>query len=202
MHANCCRLGVCLLTFITTTMTAAAQEKPRCDDVRLAAEIMRAKSLTAIEKGGASSYIVDVVSAIRAFQLRPRSRTLAARLLTTIPQNEDQQGVILALDSSICDAEAIADIEVLARAQDSLPRMLARAVRLVPSRMSVYVSYALVAVGDPHSDYTIQMQRVCRELHSEFTQTVQALAEKDRQWFIDDVFDPKRCRAIAVPESE
>jgi hypothetical protein len=80
--------------------------------------------------------------------------------------------------------------------------MLARAVSLVPRYMDAYVRYSLLAAPNPHTDYAIQMQRVCRNLHSEFIKAVEALPKSDREWFVKSILDPKRCRAIAIPESD
>jgi len=92
-------------------------------------------------------------------------------------------------------------MEALARVQNNFPRILAKAVELAPDYMEPYINYALIALH-PHSDYAVQMQRVCRNRPQQFRKTIAALSEADRKWFKTEVFDPKSCRAIAIPEPE
>lgn len=175
-----------------------------CDQVHASARIVRASSPAAAiaeERKAPTGYVVLVVSAFRAFELQPRSQTLAVALLKRIPVDQAQHEVILALDSAICDDESDAEMKALARVQNDFPRMLARAVRLAPEYMDAYVNYALIALN-PHSDYAVQMQGVCRNLHQRFTKAVGELSEADREWFKTEVLDPESCRAIAVPESD
>lgn len=205
MRTMKCRWWVLFCVSFLQVSAAAGVPDTSCEKVRLAARLARAKSLAAIgevrENAGAG-YIVEIVSAFRAFKLQPRNKDLAAHLLRKIPRDAPEQEVLLALDSSICDGEGVADMEALARVKYALPRMLARAVKLVPAYMSAYVSYSLEAAPDPHSDYAIQMQRVCRDLRPEFAKAVEALPETDRKWFTTGILDPKTCRAIAIPESD
>jgi len=176
-----------------------------CDQVHAAARIARAKSSKALaeeRKKVRDGYILDIVSAFRAFELRPNRQT-ASSILLQIPSDESQQAVILALDSAMCDeGDPRPDMDVLAPIKYRLPRVLARAVELVPEYMGAYVRYALKAAPNPHTDYAVQMASVCRKWHSEFVQAVESLPDSDRDWFVRSIFDPKQCRAIAVPESE
>jgi len=201
-NRGCCWV-LLFISVLAASCALGAADIP-CDQVHAAAHIARADSLGALaeEKKTAGGYIVEIVSAFRAFELQPRSRVLAADLLGEIPSDETQQGLVLSLDSLMCDGEPVAEMEALARIQYHLPRMLARAVELAPEYMKAYVKYSLISVRDPHSDYAIQMQRVCRNRYQEFTKAVAALPEADRKWFMSDVFDPKRCRAIALPEAD
>ena len=196
----------CVLLFVSLSQVphALGASHIACDQVHAAARIARAKSLRVVAEERAKpigSYVVDLVSAFRTAELQPRSRVAAAGLLAKIPSDEAQHAVILALDSALCEGELDAELDVLARVKYALPRELARAVELAPEYIDAYVRYSLHAAPSPHTDYAIQMQKVCRDLHVKFVKAVDALPESDREWFGRGVFDPKRCRAIARPEA-
>jgi hypothetical protein len=166
--------------------------------------MVRARSIAALgdeKKRAGEGYRVEVVFAFRAFELHPNDRTLAGALLRLIPQDDPQQTVLMTLGDSLCDSEDMADMKALARVRDGLPRMLTKAVALAPNGMSAYVSYSFVAVLDPHSDYAVQMQRVCRELRPELSRSVAALPVAKREWFTEHILDLQNCRAIELPES-
>jgi hypothetical protein len=86
--------------------------------------------------------------------------------------------------------------------QARLPHSLAKAVALYPEKMYDFVSYAYDSIQDPHSDYAVQMQTVCRHHHERFMTAVNQMPEKDRNWFAAKIFDTARCRAIALPEAD
>jgi len=86
--------------------------------------------------------------------------------------------------------------------QARLPHSLAKAVALFPEKMYDFVSYAYDSIQDPHSDYAVQMQTVCRHHHERFMTAVNQMPEKDRNWFAAKIFDTARCRAIALPEAD
>ena len=175
-----------------------------CNQVHAAAQIARTeslKSLAEVKKDAPSGIVIEVVAAFRAFELQPKSRTLAASLLGQIPKDETQQEVLSTLDASICDDESDTEISALARVKYGLPRLLAHAVEIAPEYMNAYLNYSLIALS-PHSDYAVQMQRVCRNRPQQLRNAIAALSKADRNWFTSVVFDPKRCRAIAVPEAE
>jgi hypothetical protein len=65
-----------------------------------------------------------------------------------------------------------------------------------------YVAYASISVHDPHSDYAVQMQAVCRAKHSEFVKAVERLQKDQRDWFVKHVFNPEGCHALALREAE
>jgi len=88
----------------------------------------------------------------------------------------------------------------LGRLGDRLPRDLARAVLLVPGKMQDYVSYAQTSIGDPHSDYTVQMQKVCKARHKQFVDAVNNLSAKDKNWFVSKIFNLDGCHPLLFPE--
>ena len=65
--------------------------------------------------------------------------------------------------------------------------------------MDTYVVYSLIAAGDSHSDYALQVQEVCRKKSREFTMAAEKLAERDREWLSQRIFDIQRCSARLPP---
>ncbi len=106
------------------------------------------------------------------------------------------------MGDSQCSAESLADMKSLGGLGERLPRDLARAVLLVPDKLPSYVSYAPISVQDPHSDYAVQMQAVCRAEHPEFVRAVEGLPTDKRDWFVKHVLNPDGCHALALPEAE
>jgi hypothetical protein len=90
----------------------------------------------------------------------------------------------------------------LSRLEASLPALFAKAAILVPDLMPTYLAYDLRAVGDPHNDSNLQMEKVCRVRHAEFIKAVDGLEDADRDWFNQTVFDKRKCKARLLPESD
>ena len=180
-------------------------QEANCGEVAATARMARAKSLAALnaEKPKAGgTYRARVVFAARAFQLNPNSKHAAEMLLESIPKDDEQQRVLLELGDSLCDGESLSDMESLARVGDSMPESLARAVLIVPEQLRAYVAYALTSIQDPHSDYAVQMEIVCRAQRSEFIKSVGRLPSDQKTLFIKRVFNPDTCKALSLPESE
>jgi hypothetical protein len=83
----------------------------------------------------------------------------------------------------------------LSRLGEGLSRDLAEAVLLAPQMLSKYLAYASVSVQDPHSDYAVRMQPVCKAKHPEFVKAVKELPGDQREWFVNHVFNPESGRA-------
>lgn len=182
----------------------SAQET-RCDQVKTLAKMARAKSvtiLTAEHQKAGTSYNSQLVFAARLFELRPKERDAALRLLDLIPKDEVQQTAWMTLGENLCDAEPIFDMTSLGRIRDNLPRNWAWAVLLAGEKLGDYVAYAITSVQDPHSDYAMQMQAVCQKQHPEFVRAVNRLPPNKKDWFVGRVLNPETCRAIAVPEAQ
>lgn len=107
----------------------------------------------------------------------------------------------MALGSSLYDSESYSDMRSLGRVRDRLPHDLAKAVRLAPAMLRVYIEYALVSAQDPHSDYAVQMEVVCRVQHHEFVKALDELPLGKRDWFVSHILNPEGCRALALPEA-
>lgn len=176
-----------------------------CDEITKIAEMARARSvpkLTEASKDAGDSYRARLVFGYRSFQLNRESKANAHRLLALIPTDDAQQSVVLGLGDSLCDDESIADMSTLARVNEGFARELARAVLLARNFLPSYVNYSMVAVLDPHSEYALQMRRVCRQAHTDFLRAVKQLPEGRQGEFIKHVMDPNSCRVLAVPEAE
>jgi hypothetical protein len=83
-----------------------------------------------------------------------------------------------------------------------LPRDWAKAVLLAPDKLPEFVAYSIISVRDPHSDYAIQMEKVCRVKHSEFVNAVAKLPLEKQQQFLKYVFSLDGCHALALPEGD
>jgi len=166
--------------------------------------MVRATSTKALSEARARAgdgYRSNFVFAYRSFQLK-RNAVNAERLLALIPKDDAQQAIVMTLGDSLCNEEPITDMEVLSRVAEGFARELASAVLLARSYLRIYVAYGMQATLDPHSDYAIQMQRVCRLAHRDFLHAIEQLPKDERQQLSLHVLNPNTCRAIALPESE
>jgi hypothetical protein len=180
-------------------------ENLSCSQVAAISKMAASKSTPSLakwQKKAGDSYIAHLVYSFRAFELNPRDRQLASRLLSLVPPSKEDEPLWHTLDGFLCEEERIADLKILAALQARIPHDLARAVVLFPKKMLDYVSYAYTSIQDPHSDYAVQMRSVCLTQHKPFVSAVNSLASDDRQWFVKKIFDPDECRAIALPEAD
>jgi len=201
------RLAQCVLAVVVcgTSGAGLCAQEPSCGEIAAMVRMARAKSSEALiaekQKAG-DSYRAQVVFAARSSELRPTDKGAAVLLLNLIPQDDGQQTTWMTLGDSLCDSESVADMKSLGRVGDRLPRDLAKAVLLVPDRLPGYVAYAPTSVQNPHSDYAVQMQTVCRARHPEFVKAVGGLPTDKRDWFVKHVLNPEGCHALALPEAE
>jgi len=171
-----------------------------------------AASLAAERQKAREGYREQLVYAARKFELNRQDKLAALALLNLMPENAEQQGVLTTLASSMCDSEPVRDMVSLARLEDRLPHDFTSAVLLVPRKIQAYVFYGSVATGDPHSDFVLQMKRVCRVNHSAFISAIDSLGNGDRkeeyfdypssEWFRTKIFDPVGCHPLEFPEAD
>jgi hypothetical protein len=191
-----------------------AQEK-NCTIVAAMARMARASTageLLAQKPQAKDSYGARAVFAVRQFELMPENKDAGALLLSVIPRNDDQQNIWMYMPAHQCDGELEQDQISLSIVEERLARDLARAAILVPEKMQDYVWYAAEAVQDPHSDYAIQMQKVCRARHAAFAKAVEQLGEGSPEtgdfatasadWFRKHILNPESCRALTFPEAD
>lgn len=129
-------------------------------------------------------------------------KSAAVLLLNLIPVDDAQHTTWMTLGDALCSAESVADMKSLGGLGERLPHDLAKAVLLVPDKLPGYIAYASTSVQDPHSDYAVQMQTVCRAKHPEFAKAVEGLPADKRDWFVKHVLNPDGCHALALPEAE
>jgi hypothetical protein len=197
---------IVLIACFTLCGGSFAQESS-CKETAAIGEMARAVSpvvLRALKQNAGDCYRARLIFAARMLEIDPNNKSAAADLLGLIPKDEfsPEQAVWLDLlqidqDPNRCLPDS--DLKPLGLLRDHLPRLLARAVLLVPDKMPEYVAYALLGMS-PDSDYAVQMRRVCRAKRQEFVKAVEQLSPHDRKWFVGKIFNPDGCRTIAFPE--
>jgi hypothetical protein len=204
------RPAICLwlaLLFAALSQASNAQDASNvpCDQVHTIAHMALANSRAALAKAkhhAGENYRAEVVYAARSFELQPRDRDAAVSLLNLLPKDDTQHATLMTFGDSLCDGESDAEMKSLSRLGERLARDFAKAVLLAPDKLPSYVSYAATSVGDPHSDYAVQMESVCRSKHSEFVKAVEGLPVDQRDWFVKHILNPDGCHALALPEAE
>lgn len=196
---------ICAWASFLAACVAVSAAEPNCREISAIARTAGAKSSRAaveeMQKAG-DSYRAQVVFAARSFELHPMDKRAAVRLLNLIPQDDAQHTAWMTMGDSLCDAESVGEMKLLGALGERLPHDLAGAVLLVPDKLPGYVAYAPTSVQDPHSDYAVQMQTVCRGKHAEFVKTVEGLPTDQREWFVKHILNPDGCHALALPEAE
>lgn len=205
MHPAICFWLAVVLTALLQASNAQDASDASCDQVHAIAHMAAANSHPALaraKQNAGSNYRADIVYSARSFELRPRDTSAAALLLNLLPQDDAQHVTLMTLGDSLCDGETVAEISSLARIRDGLAHDFAKAVLLVPNMLPRYVAFASISEMDPHSDYAVQMQTVCRAKHQEFLQAVEGLSADKRDWFVKHIFNPDGCHAIALREAD
>lgn len=183
----------------------AQGQEIKCQQVSALAKIARAKSAAAINRLkllAGTSYRVRFVVAYRSFQLSSSSKPSGRNLLNEIPKNDAERTELMTMGDSLCDGEPITDMKTLSRVRDGAARELANAVLVVPDGMTRYVEYALDAIGDVHSDYAVQMKRVCVQQKMTFRNAVEKLPQQRRETFEKYVLKVSTCEPLALPEAD
>jgi hypothetical protein len=201
------RVRIDVVAFAVCVFSAAElfAQVPSCTETAAMAKMAHARTsaeIAAERKMAGDTYRGQVVFVARSFELRPRDKAAALALLNLIPQSEEQHLAWMTMGDSLCDSESVADMMSLGRLGEHLSRDLAKAVLLVPAKMPDYVRYGPTSVQDPHSDYAVQMEAVCRAEHPEFVKAVEGLPLDKKEWFVSHVFNPDGCHAVALPEAE
>jgi hypothetical protein len=193
------------LFLLLTPCAMLPAQKTECGDVAAMARMARAISpaeLAANRQKAGESYRARVIYAARLTELYPDGHDEAVLLLKLIPKDAEQNLVLMTLGDHQCGTESYREMKVLDQLQERLPRDLARAVLLAPDKMPEYVAYSIPSVEDPHSDYAMQMQKVCRVRHTEFIDAVAKLPAEKKEQFLKYIFDPEECDALTLPEGE
>ena len=153
------------------------------------------------EKAG-STKLARIVYYEKWLLLEP-SRTAAEGLLHNIPASESEQSQMMMLPSWHDDAtKSTKDMESLAGIYQNWPRSIANAVMAFPQYLPAYIRYGLLAPNDVHSDYTGNEERVCHNDPARFQAAFDSLDRKTQSRLRKFVFNPEKCRAIFISESE
>jgi hypothetical protein len=197
------KLYIILAGVLSPAFSLSAQTTA-CGEIEFISKVAHAKSSAAVRElmnYPHKNYRSKLVLAARWFDLHQKDKSAADALLDLIPTDDQQQNTWLTIGDSSCDSESLSDMESLRRLRDNLPRSLAKAVLLAPEKLQAYVAYALVSTQDPHSDYAVQMNVVCKARRVEFVNAINLLPSNKRNWFIGHVLNPDGCRVLAVPEA-
>ena len=195
---------VVALSFLLVPSRMLSAPKPNCGEIEAIAKMARAIStaeLAAHKLNAGESYRAQVVYAAKLIELAPQRQDAAVLLLNLIPKDEEQQNVVMTLGEHHCETESYHEMKMLAQLEERLPRDLTRAVLMVPAKIPEYVAYSITSVQDPHSDYALQMQKVCKARHAEFFDAVTKLPRENRDRFLKYVFDLDGCNALTLPEA-
>jgi hypothetical protein len=197
--------GVVAMTLLLASCRMLPAEKPDCGEIDAIAKMARAIStaeLAAHKLKAGDSYRAQLVYAVKLSELVPQRQDAAVLLLNLIPKDDEQQRILMTLGEHHCETESYHEMKFLEQLEERIPRDLTRAVLLVPARIPEYVAYSLSSVEDPHSDYAVQMQKVCRAKHPEFVEAVTKLPREKRDRFLKYVFDLDGCNALTLPEAD
>ncbi|MGD0682516.1 MAG: hypothetical protein ABR990_10725 [Terracidiphilus sp.] len=193
------------LTFLLAHGKMLSAQKPNCGEINAIARMARAISTAELaanrEKAG-ESYRAQLVYAAKLIELAPQRQDAAVLLLNLIPKDEEQQHLLMTLGEHHCETESYHEMKMLASLEERLPRDLARAVLMVPGKIPEYVAYSITSVQDPHSDYALQMEKICRAKHAEFVAAVAKLPWEKKDRFQKYVFDSEECNALTLPEAD
>jgi len=197
--------SVVALTFLLATCKVLSAQKPNCGEIDAIAKMARAVStaeLAAHKLNAGESYRAQLVYAAKLIELAPQRQDAAVLLLNLIPIDEQQQHLLMTLGEHHCETESYHEMKMLASLEERLPRDLARAVLMVPSKIPEYVDYSITSVQDPHSDYALHMEKICRAKHAEFVAAVAKLPWEKKDRFQKYVFDSEDCNALTLPEAD
>jgi len=186
------------------TSLASATIFEDCQPVKMLATYVRNGSAQIPDMGAkddSSRYLIQLVRAAHSFETTQKSKNRALALLDKLPKSEEQFVGWISLGDLLCDGEAVADMKVLGRLGDRLPRLVVRAVIEIPLRLPEVLRFALIARRDPHSDYAVQLQRLCKLQKRAFLAARESLTNTERGDFDFAVFDVRSCRAKALPEA-
>jgi hypothetical protein len=199
--ANC----VVVLALLLAPCKVLSAQKQDCGEVIAMVKMARAIStaeLAANKLKAGDSYHARVIYAARLFEFYPQEREAAVLLLNLIPKDEEQNRLLMSLGDHLCGTESFREMKALNQVGERIPHDLTKAVLLAPEKIPEYVAYSISSVQDPHSDYALQMQKVCRARHSEFVEAVAKLPPEKKDRFLKYIFDLDGCNALTLPEGE
>lgn len=166
-------------------------------------------ALADLQKKAGTDFSTQLVFAARRLELNPSDVTAANGLFDLLPKYEVDPGEEDPIRSAWLDLAGLQacasgeipdrDLKPLFLLQDRLPRLVVRAVLVSPGRLPELLARTQLFIT-PESDFTIQMQTLCRKRHQPFVNAVNGLSPRDKLWFENQIFNPTSCRAIYLPE--
>jgi len=198
-------LSLGLLSFLPGLQIVASAQEQYCNQeitLKKIAQTTSVAKLTELEQKAAQNYQLRVAFAARRLELNPKSPATASSLLALIPKNVPQHVAWITFGDSMCEDESFHDMNLLDRFGSRLEHDLATAVLLVPGKMSDYVGFAFEALTNPHSDYAVEMGRVCKSKHAELVQAINALPLGDRTRIFHHILNTDTCEALRLPEAD
>lgn len=199
--------GLLLVTFFSTAALAQkpAEQPIAQPDYKLLTTISLCRDvpcLNAYREQVGVSKLARIVFYEKWILLEP-SRTAAEGLLRNLPESESEQSLMMALrEWHDNPANSKEDLSGLAEIYESWPRSIADAVIVFPQYLPAYIRFGTLAPNDVHSDYTGNEERVCRKDPARFRAAFEMLNGKTQAHLRKHVFDPEKCRAIFVSDSE
>jgi hypothetical protein len=193
-----------ILAFMLSPCESLQAQKSDCGEVDAMAHMARSissKELAGYQQAAGNGYQARVVFAVKRLEFYPQDREAALQLLNLIPADDHEQHLLMTLGDHLCGAEPVREMKLLDQLGERLPRELSKAVLLVPEKLPEYVAYSIPSVQDPHSDYAVQMQKVCKARHEDFVQAIAKLPPAKMRRFLRYVFNPDGCDALALPEN-
>jgi hypothetical protein len=194
-----------VLTIFFASCNALLAQTSNCGEINAMARmahVISSGELAAARLKAGESYRAQVVFAEMEFEFYPQKHDVALLLLNLIPKDDNERLVVMTLGDHLCDFETPHEMKSLNQIGNHLPRDLARAVMIAPEKLLEYVAYSLASVKDPHSDYALQMQKVCRARHTEFVEAIAKMPPEKMEEFLKYVFNPDGCDPLALPEGE
>ena len=173
-------------------------------DYKLLAAIATCPDMTCVEshREEVGTHKLSRIVYYEKWILLEHSKAAAEGLLRNLPQTDSEQQQMMTLAQPYDAAESKQDTAALAEIYQNWPRSIADAVLVFPQFLPAYIRYGLLARSDVHSDYTGNEERVCHADPSRFQDAFYRLDRKSQSELRKFVFNPEKCRAIFLSESE
>jgi len=146
--------------------------------------------------------VARIVYYTNLLRLRPGDRGASCALLENIPATDDEYERLTTLDGNLYQDETDAETGAVGQAYWHMSRNLARALKVCPRFLPVFIRYGVLAMPNPHDDYPNWAARVCRSNPSRFLKAFETLSPKDRHYIARYVIEPEGCKQIAFPEAD
>lgn len=175
---------------------AAAQDECRSFVALHEAAVAKTKDFG----GNADSYPVRLFRRMVTAKLSPNSRVVAGELLKIAPTKDNEVDAWLGTGVQTCSASSDKELSDVIRFRDSLPPLLARAVKLVPNQMDRYIEFNISVATVVDEDFLFTLPSVCKSNRKAFLRSVNRLQPRERAWMLSRVIDLRTCKRIKLRE--